>query len=158
MKRILVFIFLFAGGLFAYGQNVDDSLAVENGKPKVNVKVNKVYDENGNLIEYDSTYEWSYSYSSPGLKIDINPDSLFRAFVPWFNEQLDINSLPSPKDFFSDTTMYNDFFNNNDFFDQWQNELFNFNEEIQQLDSLKRLFFKEYLEQNKNNDKEIKKL
>jgi len=34
--------------------------------PKVDVKVNKKFDEKGNLVQYDSTY--SYFYSSPGFE------------------------------------------------------------------------------------------
>lgn len=53
-----------------------DSLSFN--KPKENIKVNKKYDENGNLIEYDSVYSYSYSYS--GNDFNINPDSLLRNF------------------------------------------------------------------------------
>src|SRR5205823_5414502 len=56
-------------------------------KPKVDIKVNKQYDDKGNLIQFDSSY--SYFYSSPGLKLDksIRSDSLFGNMKsPLFND------------------------------------------------------------------------
>jgi hypothetical protein len=50
--------------------------------------------------------------------------------------------------------MYLDFFNNDHFFDDWQNELFNFQDEMKHLDSLKQLFFNKFLEEEK---KKVKK-
>jgi hypothetical protein len=53
-------------------------------EPKVDVKVNKQYDENGNLIAYDSTYVWSYSNAS-GNQVDVNIDSVLSRFKPMIN-------------------------------------------------------------------------
>ena len=134
------------------GQTIVDTVTVNNVKPRVSIKVNKVYDEDGIVIGYDSTYVWNYSSSTAGNILNINPDSLFRQFKPWFNNQFNMSD-PFSNRFFDDTSMYLDFFNNDHFFDQWQDELFNFKEEMQQLDSLKQLFFKKYLEQKQNENK-----
>lgn len=53
-------------------------------QPQENIKVNKEYDKNGNLISYDSTY--SYSYSSSSMD-EIDPqkrDSLLNEFKSFF--------------------------------------------------------------------------
>ena len=154
MKKVLLFMAIMVSGMMAKSQSIVDTVTINNGKPQVTIKVNKVYDENGNVVGYDSTYVWSYSNSKSETTPDINPDSLFRAFKPWFEQQLDVPSSPFSKDFFNDSTMYLDFFNNEHFFDQWQNELFDFNNEIKKMDSLKQLFFKRYL--NEESKKAIK--
>ncbi len=145
MKRVIFLFVMLVSGLLGYGQVTIDTAGIV--KPKVSVKVNKVYDENGNIVRYDSTYVWSYSN---GTKIgsEINADSLFNEFKPWFDDKAFISVDPFNKDFFSDSTMYLDFFNNDKFFEQWQDELFDFNRQINQMDSLKKLFFKNYLLKN----------
>jgi hypothetical protein len=137
-------------------QSINDSLSGDVNKPKVEIKVNKVYDENGNIIRYDSVYTWSYSGGNNG-NVDvftIDPDSLFNSFIPWFDQHADIFSNPFSNKIFNDSTMYLDFFNNDHFFDDWQNELFNFQDEMKHLDSLKQLFFNKFLEEEK---KKVKK-
>src|SRR5687767_14208647 len=58
--------------------NVSDSL----DKPKVNIKVNKHYDDKGNVVGFDSTYSSFYSnVEGDTLKMD----SLFRSFDRHFN-------------------------------------------------------------------------
>lgn len=42
----------------------DNEDSLKTNQPQVNYKVNKQYDENGNLVGYDSTF--TYSYSSDG--------------------------------------------------------------------------------------------
>ena len=79
-------------------------------QPKVDVKVNKKYDEQGNLIQYDSSY--SIIYSSPGSEIYLNNmsnDSIFAQLREKFNSHSFFNEDPFfgvPKFNFND-----DFFN-----------------------------------------------
>lgn len=54
--------------------NNNDSIAK---KPNVDIKVNREYDENGNMIRYDSSY--SYSYSST----NIDDEELKNFFNNW---------------------------------------------------------------------------
>jgi len=61
MKNVmLLMVMIFAGAMIS-AQTITDTVSIEHGKPHVNIKVNKVYDENGNMAGYDSTYVWSYS-------------------------------------------------------------------------------------------------
>ncbi len=152
MKKIVslmaIIVLLMNFSVPAFSQITLDTTSLNNNRPHIEIKVNKVYDENGNVIEYDSTYVWSYSNSSGDATLNIDPDSLFRQFVPWFSQHInDFSTEPFYHKIFKDSTMYLDFFNNDYFFDQWQNELFDFNKELRQMDSLKRIFFDQFLKE-----------
>lgn len=68
-------------------------------KPKIDIKVNKQYDENGNIIGYDSTY--SYSYSSNGNTFNFGNNIMF-------NDSLFIDN------FMNTDSLFNEDFNNFD--------------------------------------------
>ncbi len=150
MKKIIfLWVFLLIG-FATQAQIKQDSTPKQINKPKIQVKVNKVYDKNGNIIRYDSTYSWTYNSEKQGKQIDV--DSVMKRFMPYFHEHFpDSLSREFSDPFFqsNDSSMILDFFNNDHFFKQWQNQLFDFQHQIQQMDSLKRLFFKQYLHQNR---------
>ena len=138
------------GLLTAQTLDFDTSLTF-NSKPKIEIKVNKIYDENGNLIGYDSTYVWSYSNGSFSREFTIHPDSLFKQFTPWFNEQLNGDFFePFSHKIFNDSTLYFNFFNDDHFFDQWRNEIFDVQKEMEKMDSLKQIFFQQFFNEEKN--------
>ena len=139
-------------GLMVSAQSVNDTTNVELNKPQIKIKVNKIYDENGNVVGYDSTYVWSYSNTTNGKSITINPDSLLSRFKPYFDEHFQMPSDPFSGKFFNDSSIYFDFFRNDHFFDQWQNQLFNFKQDIERMDSLKKRFFKKYIQEQKEKD------
>ncbi len=69
-----------------------------NNEPNERVQVNKEYDENGNLIRFDSIY--SYSSSNMTSKMD----SIFENFStnrnPFFNDEpFNMNPFPFPNNF-----------------------------------------------------------
>jgi hypothetical protein len=101
MKTVLLFTVVILNTL-VYSQN--------NNSPQTDIKVNKEYDENGNLIRYDSTY--TYFYSSEGDPINFNlNDSLF------MNDRFFSNGLFNDSDFFMfpGIPSFEDFFNNDNF-------------------------------------------
>src|SRR5690242_2430032 len=52
--------------------------------PRTDVRVNKKYDDKGNLIRYDSSY--SYRYVSPDKIVkNIETDTLFRHFKSYYS-------------------------------------------------------------------------
>lgn len=67
----------------------ETEISKEKIEPKIDYKVNKEYDENGNLIRLDSTY--SYYYSNIDKDAMIN-DSIFRKFNQHFNLNNPLNS------------------------------------------------------------------
>ena len=96
------------------GQTLKDSKStVDNGKPQSHIKVNKEYDQNGNIIGYDSTY--TYSYSNAG-KYGQVADSIFNNFRSSFNRKFSFSDEPFFKDYFlNDSTLMHDF-NQKDYF------------------------------------------
>lgn len=94
MKRIILLVLVITVGLgFCIGQSKKANQAevsvlpkTDQGaknKPQTNIKVNKEYDKNGNLISYDSTYSWSYSSSGDN---PIVSDSMLNEFKSFFNQ------------------------------------------------------------------------
>ncbi len=144
-------MFLIAGLLLVGGilwaKNKQDTVKyTKPGNPKVQVKVNKVYDQHGNLIRYDSTYSWTYHRESQGKQIDV--DSVFRKFLPYFRQNFPNSDFQSMQNHFldvPDSAMILDFFNNKAFFDQWQGQLFDFQQQIHEMDSLRNRFLKQYM-------------
>lgn len=67
--------------------------------PKEDIKVNREYDENGNLIKFDSTYSYSFSGDTTFLK-SFSPDDLSGLFGDHFNFIPD--SIWSGDSFFDD--------------------------------------------------------
>lgn len=110
--------------------------------PKVNINVNKEYDEEGNLIGFDSTY--SYSYSNVGddsLNLDI--DSLFNGFSPsFFRHSPGIWSRHFDDLFFNDSLLHNNFFNDDYFFNRFERNLLEPDDVFRRMDSLKNKYFK----------------
>lgn len=130
---------------------IDDTL----NKPKVRVKVNKQYDDKGNLIKYDSTY--SYIYSSPGGgELQLNNDTLYNRFRSYFDRKYPDFISPQFDDvFFNDSLFKYDFFNKDYFMQRFKLNSEMFERMYRQMDSLKG----DFMERNyprgyqKKNDK-----
>jgi hypothetical protein len=115
--------------------------AQENVRPKVDIKVNKVYDDNGNLIRYDSTYVWSYS-NVEGDSVTVVPDSIMYEFKPFIHRQFPDFEMPEFNDFlFTDSAFYHDFFTPDYFYDRWRKSMMETDRIFREMDSLKNLFF-----------------
>lgn len=145
MRQILLSLVLFAFALTSCnGQNNDktnnrDTTAISQTKPKTDIKVNKEYDKDGNLVRFDSTYSYYYS----NIENDtILADSIFNSFRKNFNEQFNFYNDPFFNElFFQDSLIKYDFYRK-DFFDK----RFRYNQEhinklFFEMDSLKNLFF-----------------
>lgn len=109
-------------------------------KPEVNIKVNRRYDDKGNLIGFDSLYSSYYSSSGNTNQLD----SIRHRFKTYFNREHStffnnrMNSL-----FFNDTLLYPDFFHK-DFFQQHYelNDAY-MKQMMQRMDSIKNEFYRE---------------
>jgi hypothetical protein len=116
----------------------EDSLA----KPRIDVKVNRRYDDKGNLVQFDSTY--SYFYSSPSGTMQLGNDSVFRNFRSFFER-----SYPNLMDrrikniFFNDSLFKYDFFNDDYFQKRFELNKKMFEDMYRQMDSIKRGFMKQ---------------
>ena len=118
--------------------NVRDSL----NKPKVNIKVNKHYDDKGNVIGFDSTYTSFYSnIEGDTLKMD----SLMRSFDRHFNlGQTSFFGRNFDSLFFNDSLRYRDFFHDDFFLRRYELNDSYLRNMMRQMDSLKNSFYREH--------------
>jgi hypothetical protein len=119
-------------------------------KPKVSIKVNRHFDDKGNVIGFDSTYTSYYSNLSGDT---VEMDSLMNRFDRFFNLnhssffRNEFNPL-----FFDDSLRYPDFFHD-DFF----RKRYELNDEymkgmMQRMDSIKNKFYRDESERKKSTD------
>lgn len=128
----------------------DSTTAEKNtvNKPKVNVQVNKRYDDKGNLVGFDSTY--SSFYSNVGDDT-VKMDSLMHSFDTYFNRNhsalfdRQFNTL-----FFNDSQRYPDFFHKDFFMKRYELNDKYLRESMQRMDSIKNHFFQEHSKNPKN--------
>jgi len=146
MKQIvMVAVAVFMGYLNCNGQIVDNGAADGKNSPKTNIKVNKEYDKQGNLIRYDSTY--SYSYSNMETDTIFN-DSIFSSFRDHFNHRFLFSEDPFFKDFFfQDSVMKDDFFNDDFFMKRFRENINQMDNLFQEMDSVKNEFYKRQMNQ-----------
>lgn len=108
-------------------------------EPKVDIRVNKEYDENGELIRYDSTYSSIYhSHQSDPLFMD----SIIHRFRPWMGDRYPFLDDPGFNDlFFRDTLLYPDFFRDDFFQGRLEQNRRYMERMMAEMDSLKNLYF-----------------
>jgi hypothetical protein len=151
MKNLMMIMMLFviAGGCNGQKKQTEEAqqhIASSDtlNKPKVDVRVNKRYDDKGNLIQFDSSY--SYFYSSPELKKQnsISSDSLFGNLkLPLLNQYENLMDENMNSIFFNDTTFKYDFYNSDYFSKRFHLNLPKFEELYRQMDSVKSNMFKQ---------------
>ncbi|WP_405291597.1 hypothetical protein [Algibacter sp. Ld11] len=85
MKKCVLLLAVALLSVNCNGQKNEDKKVeiTEIEKPKGSWKVDKEFDENGNLIKYDSIYSWSSSNNMEGLS-PIDRDSLMQSFKSKF--------------------------------------------------------------------------
>ncbi len=107
--------------------------------PKEDIKVNKEYDKDGNLIKYDSTYTYFYS----NIENDtIAEDSIFTNFKNMFGLQYPFSYRPYFNDlFFEDSLMKYDFYKKDFFTERFMKNMEKTEKMFQEMDSIKNHFF-----------------
>lgn len=123
--------------------NNKNELTPDN-QPKTEVKVYKEYDDNGNLIRYDSTYVWSYT-NTTGDSTYVNIDTLMSEFRPFMQHRFPEffanfeNNWLEP-----DSVLYHNFLGPDYFTDRWKSELNRMDHLFEEMDSLRQLFLQEH--------------
>jgi len=123
-------------------EKVEMNNTIEN-KPKVDWKVNKKLDKNGNIISYDSTYTWSYTNMN-GDSMSVDADSVLQSFHQYFNNNfppLWEKNLSGP--LCNDSIMRGDLFRDDFFRNMWKDDYFDMESMFRQMDSLRNQFFNE---------------
>ena len=126
LKFLVLFFLIISNSSFSQLEVYIDT--IKNDSPNESWNVHKRYDKGGNLIEYDSSY--SYSYSSSGEYLNI--DSLISTF--------------GLNNFFSSPFEIDSTFN---FFNQRNQMIEDVFKEFIQIDSLFNDFFDDYFPQPK---------
>lgn len=142
MKKIVIISFLVSMIFTACnGQKKEGTVEEEKkAQPATNIIVNKEYDEDGNIIKYDSTYSYYYSNIEHN---EFAGDSIMKLFKERFNNRYFFSEDPFfNKLFFQDSLMQFDFYKKdffrNRFLDNWEHmdQLFH------EMDSIKNNFFR----------------
>lgn len=110
-------------------------------KPQTKIKVNKQYDEFGNLIAVDSTYTSFYS----NIKGDsISEREIFSKFKSNFDNQFqDFDSFFN-RDIFKDSPFTNDFYTDDFFKNSFKSNQKQIDKMLKRMDSLKNNFYKSH--------------
>lgn len=116
-------------------------------KPKIDIKVNRRYDDKGNMIGFDSTYTSYYSNISGDTA---QMDSLMGSFDRYFRED---HSTFFRKQFdplfFNDSARYRDFFHDDFFMRRYELNDPYFRDMMHRMDSIKNNFYKEHRKSEK---------
>lgn len=141
-EKILLFIIL---PLWFAACNAQDQDKQEKDKtipkPQTNVKVNKEYDDAGNLIRYDSVYTSYYSNTEGDSLLQ---DSIMEVFRQMFGKSYHFSEKPFFNDlFFNDTLLMYDFYKNDFFEKRFEYNRMMMNQLFREMDSVKNAFFKQ---------------
>ncbi len=111
-------------------------------KPRVDIKVNRRYDEKGNMIGFDSTYTSYYSNMNGDTA---RMDSLMGSFDRYFRQDHSsfFRNQFDPL-FFNDSTRYPDFFHDDFFMKRYELNDPYFRGMMHHMDSIKNNFYKEH--------------
>lgn len=124
---------------------------LSSNKPQTKIIVNKEYDENGNLISFDS----SYSYFYTNIQNDsILGDSSYNLFQEDFFNSFPNKQRPFLNDmFFEDSLLTYDFYKDDFFSNRFRFNRNRFDQLFEEMDSLKNTFFRNYSSKNHKNGK-----
>ena len=123
-------------------------------QPKGTWKVDKEFDENGNLIKYDSIYSWSSSSQFDDLS-SLDRDSLMQSFKSRFFTNFSEFENQGFEDIFSQDSLFSKRFFNDDFFgSDFGKDYMDIDEFTQQMIERQKRFLEKYQSEfNKPEDK-----
>lgn len=120
-------------------KKVENKTMIDSVAPQTNIVVNKEYDQDGNLIRYDSTYSYYYSNIEGDT---ILGDSILSNFKSHFNEKYFFSDQPYFKNFFfDDSLMWYDFYKKDFFYNRFRNNMERMNSLFREMDSIKNKYF-----------------
>ncbi|HLV70559.1 MAG TPA: hypothetical protein VKY34_07610 [Xanthomarina sp.] len=134
-----------------HGQNTDSEKANNPEKiehtskqPKGSWTVNKAFDENGNLIQYDSIYSWSSNETYKDLSAE-DMDSVLESFKAKFFKHYSHFEDEGFDDVFSKDSLFSKRFFNDDFFNSdFGQDFMDIDKIIQQMLARQKALLKTY--------------
>ncbi|MCF7567225.1 hypothetical protein L3X37_02445 [Sabulilitoribacter arenilitoris] len=149
-KYILLFMIgLLSVSCNSQNNNVKDTETKESDEkivkePKGTWKVDKEFDENGNLIRYDSIYSWSSDNKYNNLSLS-ERDSLMQSFKSRFFTNFSGFENQGFEDVFSKDSLFSKHFFNDDFFrSNFGSELMDIDKIRQQMIARQKKFLEKY--------------
>jgi len=113
-------------------------------EPKGTWKVEKEFDENGNLIRFDSIYSWSSNHKYDNLS-SFDKDSLMQSFKSNFFTNFSRFENEGFEDIFSQDSLFSKHFFNDDFFgSNFGNDLMDIDKLRQQMIDRQKKFLEKY--------------
>lgn len=113
-------------------------------KPKQEWEVHREFDEQGNLIRYDSVFRYAFP-SVEGDSVRVNLDSIMNSFRGYFDYHApykwNYGFSYFPK---TDSLFMKDFFKKDYFSDQWKRKPLDINEIMRKMDSTRNSFLRRY--------------
>ena len=147
------YILLFMVGLLSIscnGQKNEQKTEIQesDGKlveqPKGSWKVDKEFDENGNLIRFDSIYSWSSNGAFDNLSLS-DKDSLMQSFKSRFFKNYSGFEKEGFSDIFSQDSLFSERFFNDDFFgSNFANDFMDIDKLRQQMIDRQKKFLEKY--------------
>jgi hypothetical protein len=157
MKRMVflaIALFLAWGNSSGQRGKIDLQHPEKSGQPQREINVTKDYDENGNVIRYDSTYSYSFSGAYPDT---VMIDSIFNDLRIHFGRNTFPFSDPFFDDhFFNDSLFYHDFYRRDYFYNQFPSFSEHMKRLFQELDSLKNSLQSEHFKRLSYPDKGVR--
>ncbi len=140
INSLIVIILTLTFSVVSCGQTTEKETITskESIEPKIDYKVNKKYDKNGNLIRYDSTYTNYYSNID---KDTLMNDSIFKRFNEYFSTKDPFNNHFFDDFFKQDSYPEDDFFTKDFFRESLKQNQEMMDKMMQRMDSLKNEFF-----------------
>ncbi|MBT8183647.1 MAG: hypothetical protein KJN76_02305 [Eudoraea sp.] len=151
MNRLWIFVV----AILAISCNAQENKKENNNKeeiseatpPKGSWRVNREYDEAGNLIQYDSIYSWS-SEDEFGNLSAMDQDSLLQSFHSKFFKHFRGSSAFNPKDFpgfFDNDSLIRERFFSEDFFDsEFGKDFMDIDRIHERMEKMQEQFLKRY--------------
>ncbi|MFQ3578649.1 MAG: hypothetical protein SNJ71_00735 [Bacteroidales bacterium] len=122
-------------------KNITDTTLISGNQPRENIKVNKEYDKDGNLIRYDSTYTYYYSNIKGNKAV---ADSIFNNFRNMFENTYPFSTKPYFDNlFFQDSLLHYDFYKKDFFYNRFMQNMQRMDRLFWEMDSIKNKFFME---------------
>jgi hypothetical protein len=144
MKQLIIGMLILVGFIACNAQNnkktsKSDTTNYPENAPNVTTKVNRKFDDKGNMINYDSSFIWSYS--SSGNSHTVEADSVMIAFKRQFDSSFPTmfrNNFGDPV--WNDSFFFRDFASSDYFMQKWHEHYFNMENMMRQMDSLRNSF------------------
>ncbi len=139
MGWTLVVLMLLMNSCSGQSAKSDQKEQVAQPEPQTEIRVNREYDEDGNLIRYDSTYASYYTTIGDNQRLK---DSLFFDFRSKLDKQYPFFNRTFMDDlFFEDSLLKYDFYKRDFFSERFRRNMQRLDDLFIEMDSIKNQYF-----------------